>query len=115
METFNDFNIDGERVCMTIRGNVITFGGRFEETIRWRLHGLSGEYREERIRQAFDFFRNFATLFSRQDWRDVSRCYRLATEQSCASVEYAFWKYWDGKRLKLSKRTHQWVGRNDER
>ena len=109
IETFSAEAIDGETIIMRIDGNVIGFGNRFEENVRWHLHGMTGQYRQEKIRQAFEFFQSYASLFLRSEMAKVSECYRRAASQSSTSLRYAFWQYWEGRKIVQRGKVHQWV------
>lgn len=110
IETFTSHAIDGEKIHMHLKGDVIGFGTRFEESVRWNLHGLSGEYRQEKVRQAFDFFRNYASLFLRDEMAAVSKCYQRAVAITSTDTEDAFWHLWEGQRIvQIGKGVHNWV------
>ena len=97
-EEFKDKDINGETIVMSMGDNAIAFGGRFEETLRVNLHGLTRAIRAERIRQCFDWFRNYATLFTKEDFARTWRTYQRACTQQNDSVRNAFWRFSDGFR-----------------
>lgn len=110
IDTFTAEAIDGEKIHMHIKGDIIGFGTRFEENVRWNLHGLTGVYREAKIRQAFEFFRSYAALFLREEMAEVSKCYQRAASQTSTSLSDAFWQYWEGRKIvRRGKAVHQWV------
>lgn len=99
-ETFKDNDIDGQLIVMRIGDDAIAFGSLFEENIRVNLHGLTGQYRDDRIRMCFDWFRNYATLFARVDHALAWKAYQRAQKQASDSVRHAFWKFIDGYKLR---------------
>jgi hypothetical protein len=99
IETFRETAIDGETVLMHIGENAIAFGGHFEETFRVNLHGL-GSRRQQRIEQCFDWFRNYAPLFARTEFRACWRAFERACSQTSDSTRSAFWRFLDGYQLR---------------
>jgi hypothetical protein len=103
LETFHERDLDGELTVMHVCENVITFGGLFEETFRVNLHGLASE-RQSRVAQCFEWFRHYAPLFSRSEFRACWRAYERACRQCSDSTRSAFWRFLDGYQLRSDGR-----------
>ena len=104
-EVFKEFNVDGEALIMTLEANIIRFGNRFEEVCKIHIGAFAWQ-RDRDIREAFDFFRNYAPLFSRSELPKALDCYRRAARQQWTDARTAFWKFMDGYYLQpLTKAT----------
>ncbi len=94
-ETFSEKDINGETIVMHIGDNVIAFGGLFEETFRVNLHGLVSQ-RQKRVDQCFDWFRNYAPLFTRSEFKACWSAFERACSQTSDSTRNAFWRFLNG-------------------
>lgn len=99
LETFKERDIDGELILMHIGENAIAFGGLFEESFRVNLHGL-GRHRQHRVEQCFEWFRHYAPLFARDEFKACWRAFERACRQTSDSTRIAFWRFLDGYQLR---------------
>lgn len=99
MEKYTEINIDGETLIMEIEDHRITIGNRFEYNVRILLSGTHRE-NKQKIRMAFDFFRNYACLLKRNELKNGWTCYDKAFNQRSDGLSHAFWNYLSGMRLK---------------
>jgi hypothetical protein len=109
METFRETNIDGETILMQIDGNVIRFGNRFEQNCKIHIGAFAWQKSRD-VREAFDFFRNYAPLLKRSELKTGLRCYRRAANQQHDHTRNAFWRFMDEYRIQpTGKATFKYV------